>query len=378
MSHDRKGQLRPATALMRRHMNRLKLGLVFGGKSPEHDISIRSARNIAAALDPAKYEIILIGISRSGAWVHATEAELREPGTEIGSQGKALALLPGTSSPIAYRDGSHFDCPVVLFPITHGPMGEDGSLQGLFHHLDLPFVGPDTLASAAAMDKDVTKRLLRDADLLLAPWLTFHSYEQHAIDFAAVINQLGLPLFIKPANMGSSVGVSRAANALEFASAVETAFQFDTKILVEQAIVGRELECAVMGNGEIAASSIGEVGMTTDDFYDYESKYESDDAANILIPAPNLDDQTLAKLILVAKSAYQTIGCEGMTRVDMFLTDDGSVYVNELNTLPGFTNISMYPKLWEHAGTGYAELLDELVSLAISRGERDKLLKRGR
>lgn len=358
--------------------NLITLGLVFGGKSPEHDISRRSAVNIYAALDRGKYAVILIGISRSGQWFHATQAELHDSSVEIGEEGQALVMMPGTAQPLSCPASDSFVCPEVVFPITHGPMGEDGTLQGLFRHLDLPFVGPDALASAASMDKDVTKRLLRDADLLVAKWLMFHSWERDAIDFMTVANHLGMPVYIKPANMGSSVGVSRAGTKAEFAAAVELAFQFDSKLLIEEAIVGRELECGVLGNEEIAATSIGEVGMTTEDFYDYESKYESEDAAEIRIPAPNLDDETLAKLILVAKNAYRTLGCEGMTRVDMFLTEDGSVYINELNTLPGFTNISMYPQLWQHAGTGYSDLLDELISLAISRGERDQRIKRGR
>lgn len=359
-------------------INQISLGLVFGGKSPEHDISKMSARNIYAALDSGKYSVILIGVSRSGQWFHATEAELLDSGLEIGEQGQALVMMPGTKTPLSCPSSDSFVCPEVIFPITHGPMGEDGTLQGLLRHLNLPFVGPDALASAASMDKDVTKRLLRDADLLVAKWLTFHSWERDAIDFMTVANHLGMPVYIKPANMGSSVGVSRVATKAELDAAVDLAFQFDTKLLIEEAIVGRELECAVLGNEEIAATSIGEVGMTTEDFYDYESKYESDDAAEIRIPAPDLDDQTLTKLILVAKNTYRTLGCEGMARVDMFLTEDGAVYVNELNTLPGFTNISMYPQLWEHAGTGYSELLDELISLAVSRGKRDDKLKRGR
>lgn len=357
---------------------KISLGLVFGGSSPEHDISLRSAKNIFAALDRDRYDITLIGISRSGRWFLSTEAELRDSSIEIGQEGFPLVLIPGGSPSIQRMDGEAFDCPEVIFPITHGPMGEDGTLQGLLTQLDLPFAGPDTLASAASMDKDVTKRLLRDADLLVADWITVHSWEQNSIDYLAVVNKLGLPLYLKPANMGSSVGVSRVNNHEEFQAALNEAFRFDHKVLIEAAIVGRELECAVLGNEEIAATSIGEVGMMTEDFYDYESKYESEDAAEIRIPAPDLEDQILAKLILVAKNAYRTMGCEGMSRVDMFLTEDGEVYVNELNTLPGFTSISMYPKLWEHAGTSYSELLDELIRLAMSRGERNRRLQRGR
>ena len=358
-------------------MNPIHVALLFGGKSPEHDISIRSARNIYAALDRDQYEITLIGISRRGSWFHVEEEGLFAD-LEIGQHGQPLLLAPGSDSPIRYAHSGQRLPVEVVFPVTHGPMGEDGSLQGLLRHLDLPFVGPGVLASAAAMDKDVTKRLLKESGLLVAEWLSFQAEDRQTIDFHAVANRLGLPLFVKPANMGSSVGVSRADSAESFYRALDLAFQYDTKVLVEEAIVGRELECAVMGNDIIAASGIGEVGMASAVFYDYEAKYESEDAATILIPAPNLDQEQLAKLVLVAKSAYRSIGCEGLTRVDMFLTEEGAVYVNELNTLPGFTSISMYPKLWEVAGLGYGELLDELISLARARHQREQALSRHR
>ncbi|MEM7655883.1 MAG: D-alanine--D-alanine ligase family protein, partial [Bacteroidota bacterium] len=258
-----------------------------------------------------------------------------------------------------------------------GPLGEDGSLQGIFRHLGIPLVGPDVLASAAAMDKDVCKRLLRDADLLVAEGMSFHYAEAESIDYAAVRNQLGSPVFIKPANMGSSVGVSKAETREEFQQAIQEAFRYDTKIIVEEAIEGRELECAVLGNAAIECSGIGEVDMSAG-FYTYDAKYESPDAAKVVIPAPDLDNQIIAKLISVARSAYQTLECEGLSRVDMFLCEDGRVYVNEINTLPGFTSISMYPKLWEEQGLPYGELLDRLIELALERGARNSALERQR
>lgn len=356
------------------------MALLFGGKSAEHEISLQSARNIFAAIPRDKYEIVLIGIDPLGRWHAIEEADFVQETLDIAAQGKALCLLPGFAErQIRYLEGE-MDFPQieVVFPITHGPYGEDGSLQGLLKHLNLPFVGPGVLGSAAAMDKDVAKRLLQEADLLVADGFCFHYYEREAIDFFAVANQIGTPVFIKPANMGSSVGVSKANNKTEFDAAIAEAFRYDHKVIVEQAIVGREVECAVMGNGEIASTSVGEVVINTAELYDFNTKYEDPNAASIIIPAENIDNQMLAKLLLVAKNAYRCLGCEGMTRVDMFLCEDGSVYINELNTLPGFTNISMYPKLWETAGVSYAELIDNLLQLALERGRRDAALEHAR
>ncbi|MEM7367293.1 MAG: D-alanine--D-alanine ligase family protein [Bacteroidota bacterium] len=359
-------------------MAKRQLALMFGGPSPEHEVSIRSARNIFTALNRETYEIYLIGIDKQGRWFHVTETSFEGEDFRI-TAGKQLIIIPGqTTGQIRYLDGQEeFPQIEVVFPITHGPYGEDGTLQGLLRHLYLPFVGPDVAGSAVSMDKDLTKRLLRDADLLVAAYRTFYYYEQDAIDYMAVVNELGTPLFIKPANMGSSVGVRKAETKEEFDAAIAEAFRYDHKIIVEECLYGRELECAVLGNREIAATSVGEVGMT-EGFYTYDAKYISETDADILIPAPGLDDQILAKLILVAKSTYRVLGCEGMTRVDMFLDEEGRVYINEVNTLPGFTSISMYPKLWEHAGTSYSELIDELISLAIERGQREAQLEKSR
>ncbi|MEM8890971.1 MAG: D-alanine--D-alanine ligase family protein [Bacteroidota bacterium] len=361
--------------------SKTSLALVFGGQSPEHEVSIRSARNIFDAIPTEKYEVVLIGVDKEGVWKHIVEGELRKEDLDLKTAGKALAVVPGAkANQIVYLStaGGSFPQVDVVFPITHGPYGEDGTLQGIMMHLGLPFVGPGVLGSSAAMDKDVCKRLLRDADLKVAEYVCFQYYEKDAIDYIGVVNKLGLPLFIKPANMGSSVGVKKAESKAEFDAAIQEAFRYDHKVIVEEAIVGRELECAVMGNAVVETSHVGEVAVDPEaaGLYDYESKYISATAAKTLIPAPNIDDQTLAKLLLVAKNSYRVVGCEGMTRVDMFLTEEGHVYVNELNTLPGFTSISMYPKLWEHAGTSYSDLIDHLIELALERGERDKKLEK--
>ena len=358
-------------------MNKLSLALLFGGKSPEHEVSFRSAKNIYKALDSSTYEITLIGVSYEGGWYKIPESEfLQLDRLHVGNPYEQLALLPGADGPQLYgiREGKPLPTLDVVFPIIHGTNGEDGTLQGLLQQLEIPYVGPDVCGSAVAMDKDVAKRLLHQADLLVAKGSCFDSTARESLDYVALQNQLGSPLFVKPANMGSSIGVSKVETAGEFEKAVELAFKYDKKIIVEEAIIGRELECAVMGNEIPETTRVGEVVMDQG-FYDYEAKYIHETVAKVQIPAEDLSDELLSKLILVARSAYKVLCCEGMARVDMFLCEDGSVYVNEVNTLPGFTSISMYPKLWEDAGLSYPHLLDHLVQLALERGKRDQALK---
>lgn len=342
----------------------MNIALLFGGKSPEHEISVRSARNIAQAIDKEKHKLTLIGVDQNGGWRLLREENLAD--TFVTTIAPRLALVPGRKEDQIIRldTNEEIDQPDVVFLIIHGPFGEDGTMQGLLRVMDLPFVGPDVLGSAVAMDKDFAKRLLKEAGLKVADGLVFHRHERDAIDFAAVRNQLGMPLFIKPANMGSSVGVHKAKSQAEFEAAVKDAFQYDRKIIVESMVTGRELECAVLGNEKPETSHIGEIATAEE--YSFDAKYVSETEAQLTIPA-HITDAELFQLQLVAKQAYQALGCEGMARVDMFLTEEGDVYVNEVNTLPGFTNISMYPQLWEHAGTPYSELLDELIRLAIER-----------
>ena len=345
------------------------VALLFGGKSPEHEISLRSAKNILAAIDTQQYQVVLIGVDRQGCW-HLTDAI----GTEINTSDPQLAVIPGISQGQIIRLDTQEAIPQIdaVFSIIHGPNGEDGTLQGMLRCLNLPFVGPDVLGSAAAMDKDVAKRLLREAGLDVAEGLCFSNHEQASLDYLSITNRLGSPIFIKPANMGSSVGVHKVRNAAEFGQAIADAFCYDSKVIIEEMIEGRELECAVLGNELPEVTHVGEV--VTPETYDYEAKYLSADAAKIVIPA-SVTDQELFKLQLVAKQAYQVLACEGMTRVDMFLTKEGKVYINELNTLPGFTSISMYPKLWEHNGLSYTELISELLRFAMERHQRQQALK---
>lgn len=355
----------------------LTVALLCGGVSPEHEVSMNSARNIYKAIDKSKWQVEVIGVARDGTWRHLPEAEFLKLKSVEGTEGRLLALAPGAERVFFYPSGNFVFLKIdVVFPIIHGPFGEDGTLQGLLQVLGLPFVGPDALGSAVGMDKDFTKRILRDAGIPNAPWVTLLKHETP--DYQSIANELGFPMFVKPANMGSSVGVSRADDLASLKTAVELAFRFDKKILVEQGIQGREIETAVLGNMEnLQVSGVGEIVMEHG-FYDYESKYISADAAKVVVPAEGISEQDVANIRQTALRAFQALGLEGLARMDVFLTDDGEVFVNEPNTLPGFTNISMYPKLWGAAGLAYSDLIDRLLELAIERHERDGKLQRTR
>lgn len=354
---------------------RKTIALVFGGRSPEHAISIRSARNIAAAIPRDAYELKLVGIDPGGRWYHLPEAILQADAFEF-AEGQPLALMPGASNPMVYAtDSSPFEVELV-FPIVHGPNGEDGTLQGLLRQLNLPFVGPDVLASAAAMDKDVCKRLLEEAGQLVAEGLVYRRHERDSINPAAVFNRLGSPVFVKPANMGSSVGVSKVVKPSELLKSVDEAFRYDTKILIEEMIDGRELECAVLGNAIPKTTGVGEV-VKHEQFYDYASKYLNDTGAAVVVPAEGIEERVLAKLKYCAQQAFRTLECAGLARVDMFLTENNLVYINEVNTLPGFTDISMYPQLWAAEGLSYGELIRQLIELGFERAEQMAQLEQG-
>ncbi len=348
------------------------IALICGGKSPEHEISVRSAKEVLAAIDRTKFAVTVIGIDRGGSWRLLEETQLDksiEPGLGI-----ELAILPGRAEGqiIQLHNQQAIPQPEAVFLILHGPMGEDGTVQGLLRILDLPFIGPDVLGSSVAMDKEFAKRLLKEAGIGVARGLVYEAKDHEDIFFEHVEELLGMPVFVKPANMGSSVGVNKVENAEQLKDAIDDAFLYDRKILIEEMIVGRELECAVMGNEEPQASTVGEV--VTDEEYSYEAKYLSQTAAKIVIPA-EVSEEELLLLRATAKKAYRALGCEVLSRVDMFLTEDGEVYVNEINTLPGFTSISMYPKLWEAEGLAYPDLIEQLLNLAIDRHKAQKALQ---
>lgn len=369
---------------------RIQVGLLFGGKSAEHEISILSARNILEALDPARYHAVLIGIDKQGRW-HRQDMQkfMSEAGYDyrIGASDSGLALIPGKTQDQIVPDGAggdYIDQLDVIFPITHGPFGEDGALQGMLKLTGIPFVGASVLGSAVGMDKDVMKRLLRDAGIRIGNFMTFRKHEIDDIVFDAVREELGLPVYVKPANLGSSVGINRVgargtdeggyhAEESDFRAAVNEAFRFDQKIVIEENIVGREIEVAVLGDETPRASVAGEI-IPGDGFYSYKSKYMDANEARLEMPA-KISDDLLFRLQQVAIRTFQVLECSGLARVDFFVTQDETIYVNEINTLPGFTSISMYPKLWELSGIPREDLVDTLIQLALDRHERDAALK---
>ncbi|MCL7714611.1 D-alanine--D-alanine ligase [Stenotrophomonas mori] len=361
-------------------MGKTRVGIIFGGRSAEHEVSLQSAKNILDALDKERFDVSLIGIDKQGHW------HLSDPGQfllnagdpskiALNRSGNALAVLPGREQAqlVPSDPATALQQIDVVFPIVHGTLGEDGSLQGLLRMANLPFVGAGVLGSAVAMDKDVAKRLLRDAGLPVAPFACFGRATAAGADYDTLVAQLGTPLFVKPANQGSSVGVSKVRDAGEFQAAMALALSFDHKVLVESAIDGREIECAVLGNDAPEASVCGEV-VVHDDFYAYDTKYINADGAETVIPA-DIPADAQARIREIAIAAYRALDCAGMARVDVFLTAAGDVVINEVNTLPGFTRISMYPKLWGASGVGYTELITRLIELALERHAADKALR---
>lgn len=351
----------------------LHVGLLYGGLSSEHDISILSARNVFAALDRSRYRVTPLFIAPDGRWYVETEAATRLADTAGGAV--PLLLSPaevGAEIRTAEGGALALDC---VFPMLHGQNGEDGRVQGLLDTLRLPYIGPGVLGSAVCMDKEVAKRLLRDAALPVVPFAVTRRGEQRPT-YEALSQSLGATLFVKPANSGSSVGVTKVEHADALGAALDAAFRYDHKVLVEQAVVGREVECAVLGNEAPRASVLGEI-VSTAVFYDYEAKYLDADAARMQVPA-DLPDTVAEKTRRLAVDAYRTLGCEGLARVDFFVTDAGAdepnVFVNEVNTIPGFTARSMYPVMWEATGLPLPRLLDTLVDLAMERHARDAAL----
>ncbi len=353
---------------------KIRVGILFGGRSAEHEVSLRSAKNVYEALDKEKYEPILIGIDKRGKWLLENRSRfLLESGNANQEEtGESVALVPQSDGAITNFErpsaGEKID---VVFPVLHGTFGEDGTVQGLLKLANIPFVGAGVLGSAVGMDKDVAKRLLRDAGIPIAKFKVFRGNDE--ISFDAVSEGLGVPLFVKPANLGSSVGVHKARGEEEFRAAVKDAFRYDRKILVEEFIKGREIECSVLGNEEPIASLPGEV-IPKHEFYSYEAKYIDEDGAALEIPA-KLPEETIKRVQDLAARAFKALECEGMARVDFFLKENGDLFVNEINTIPGFTSISMYPKLWEASGVSYSELVDRLIMLAIERFKKESRLK---
>ena len=363
-------------------MKKIRVGILFGGQSTEHEVSLQSGKNVIQAIDREKFDPVLISIGKDGRWYLNKESEflLNE------NNPKLIKLNKKAARPIALQPGDHQDTIVVtdsdelkiknldvIFPVLHGPLGEDGTVQGLMRLMDVAFVGPGVLGSAIGMDKDITKRLANAAGVPIADFITIHSHEINSNISQKVKENLGYPVFVKPANMGSSVGISKVSNESELKQAIDLAVKFDRKIIVEKGIVGREIEVAVLGNEDPKASVPGEI-IPQDGFYSYESKYVDETGARLEAPA-DLTIEQVKKVQSLAIKIFKVLECEGLSRVDFFLQPDGQFIFNEINTIPGFTNISMYPRLWDLTGIPYKELITKLIELALDRHGKIKNLK---
>ncbi len=354
----------------------LTVGVLFGGRSGEHDVSLCSAASVVAAMDPGKYNVVAIGIDRDGRWYVQDRPVL----VDDKDFGRILKLeKKGNWFVNHFEDGNKlvmYDVDRkkkvsvdIVFPAVHGTYCEDGTLQGLLELAMVPYVGADSVGSSIGIDKDVTKRLLRDSGIPVVPWKTIIREDwlrDSGTILKAIREEVSLPLFVKPARTGSSVGVKKVKAHGELMEAINFAFQYDTKVLIENGIDAREIECSVLGNNEPRASVLGEV-RTCHEFYSYESKYIDPDGAELVIPAL-LDGAISDSIRAVAVEGYRVLCCGGMARVDFFLDKkSGDFYLNEVNTLPGFTSISMYPKLWACSGLEYSALIDRLIELALER-----------
>ena len=361
---------------------KIRVGIVFGGQSAEHEISILSARNVLAALDTERFEPVLIGIDKSGRWLMQDAARLlasaHDPRLVRIAEGHPAELPSTFAAPVKAGVPGGAGALDVVFPVLHGTLGEDGAMQGLLEVAGIPYVGAGILGSAVGMDKDVMKRLLRDASI---PVTAFQTVRRSRFDadpdgVGRQLAALGFPLFVKPANAGSSVGITKVKRAEDMESALLLAFEFDSKVLGEAAVDGREIELALLGGRPPTVSVAGEVIVEhPDGFYSYDAKYIDEKGVRFDLPA-HLTAAQLREAQTLALRTFEVLDCEGLARVDLFLTAEGRFLVNEINTLPGFTAISMYPKLWALSGIRQQELISRLLDLALDRAARRAQLRR--
>lgn len=351
---------------------KIRVGVLFGGRSGEHEVSLTSAKGIMNAMDKDKYQVVPIGITKSGQWLAGGDIHQRLLDAAAGHPAIEEALArtesaAGKSLTLPISETGPLD---VVFPVLHGPFGEDGTVQGFLELAGVPYVGAGVTASAAGMDKEISKKIFQAHGLPILPYLAFLR-RQWQSDPDGMLDQcqeqLAYPMFVKPANLGSSVGVNKAKNKAELRAAIEDAARYDRKLVVEQGVEAREIEVSVLGNDEPVASVPGEI-IPSREFYSYAAKY-IDNSSDLIIPAPLAPEQT-EQIQHLAVAAFQALDCAGLARCD-FLLDraSGKIYLNELNTMPGFTPISMYPKLWEASGLPYSKLIDRLIELAIERFE---------
>jgi D-alanine-D-alanine ligase len=367
-------------------MKKKRVAILFGGKSGEHEVSIVSAMSVAKALNKDKYDVTLIGIDKTGRWLLPNQTELLQESVNprliaLNKRKESVGLVPYPSKNQIVAVESNTVAPQnfdVILPILHGTYGEDGTIQGLLELANIPYIGSGVLGSALGMDKDAAKRMFQSVGIPVVPWLAIrrHDFQKNQKSMIEEIHsKFSYPYFVKPANMGSSVGVHKIKSAKDELAQIKDAFQYDTKILIEKGIDARELEVSVLGNLDVKASVVGEI-IPTHEFYSYEAKYIDENGAALKIPAVNLAPDQIATIQKYAIDAFKVIEGRGLGRVDFFLDKKThEIYLNEINTIPGFTSISMYPKLWEASGLKYADLLDELIRLAFERFEEKNSLK---
>ena len=347
------------------------IAIIYGGQSAEHGISLKSAEFILKSIDQTKYTPYAIVIEKeSGLWY--LQPKISFPLLEVNTAPENLVSLLPDHKLYHVHTNVVSDAIDVVFPVLHGPNGEDGTLQGLLQLIGLPFVGANCLGSAVAMDKDVSKRLLRDAGISIAPFKTVRYHELETVNTTELLKGIGLPCFVKPANMGSSYGISKVNKAEDLHAAIVLAFKYDHKVLIEAAIVGREVECSVMGNDFPVVTNPCEIKVTRE-YYDFTAKYDDDGGTEFIVPAV-MEPALQEKVKAVALKTYFCLDCRGMARVDCFLTKDGTVYINEINTIPGFTAMSMYPRMWQASGVEGPALVKKLIDYAFEAFEQQQNL----
>ena len=346
-------------------MIKKKVAILFGGRSVEHGVSINSARNIFEYIDRERFEPVPIGISTRGTWYLTTSVS-----KDI-EQGQPLSLSLNASKPTWKTSDKaiEFD---VAFPVLHGTDGEDGSIQGVFKAMSVPMVGTGVLGSSVSMNKLTSKRLMEKAGIPVAPYLTYSFAEKSSMSFETISSKLGLPFMVKATSLGSSVGISKVKEKKDFLPAVEDAFRYDNQVMVEKYIKGREIECAILGNNPPEASLPGEIVISDRyEFYTFDAKYVDNTAVNIVVPA-KLEPSIQEEIRRLSVKTYQAVHCEDFARIDLFYADDGNIYINEINTIPGFTNSSMYPMMWKERGVSFTDLISKLIDLCVERDERSK------
>lgn len=346
------------------------VGILFGGRSVEHEISIKSAFNVANNIDKNLFEVFLIGIDKQGGWYLVEEVN-----DQITS-GNPVALVLSAGKNHFINQTSNQIIPIdTIFPVLHGTDGEDGSIQGMLTAARIPFVGSGVQGSANAMDKVISKRLLQQAGVPIGKFYHLHYSDCATIDYEFIVDKVGIPFIVKPACLGSSVGITKVSNRDDFDAAVETTFKYDNNIIFEEFIAGRELECGIIGNSQPISTNPGEIVISKAyEFYTYEAKYLDKDAVEIVIPA-NVNPEIKEKIRSFSVAAFVALNCDDYARVDIFLKDDGTVLVNEINTIPGFTNSSMFPMLWQDSGISYTALISKLINMATARTKENQRLE---